>query len=216
MLSREQLRTVYDRVGAWQDAQSFYEKGAVDALLRHGAFDRASSILEIGCGTGALARQLLADVCPGDTKYQAIELSPVMAALAQESVAPFSGRATIHVTGGAPPLDVPEGSVDRVVAAYVLDVLPRSDIITLLDEAHDVLQPGGRICFCGLSPGKTVLSRMLAKAWTGVHAVAPSAVGGCRPVAVEPLLDTSRWRTVHHETVTAWGIPSEVLVAMKP
>lgn len=215
MLSRDELRAVYDRVGAWQDAQSFYEKEPVDALLRHGAFNHASSILEIGCGTGALARQLLADICPQDTRYQAVELSPVMAALARESVAPFSDRATIRVTGGAPPLDVPNGSVDRVVAAYVLDVLPESEILTLVDEAHEALQAGGRICFCGLAPGTTAWSRVVTAGWSGVHAVAPSLVGGCRPVAVAALLDTSRWHTVHHETVTAWGIASEVLVAMK-
>jgi hypothetical protein len=29
---------------------------------------------------------------------------------------------------------------------------------------------------------------------------------------VQPLLDEARWREQHHAVVTAWGVPSEVLI----
>lgn len=215
MLSRDELRRVYDRVGTWQDSQSFYERPAVDALIRHSAFEEASSVLEIGCGTGAFARRLLDDLGAPDLRYEAIELSPVMSNLAREAVAPFARRATIRQTGGAPPIDVPDRSVDRVVAAYVLDVMTEAEVQHLVAEAHDVLTPGGRLCVCGLAPGSTVPSRVVSALWSSVHAVAPSLVGGCRPLAVRPFLSDSDWRILFHETVTPWGIASEVLVAQK-
>jgi ubiquinone/menaquinone biosynthesis C-methylase UbiE len=213
MLSRDELRRVYDRVGPWQDTQSFYEQPAVEALIRHSAFDEASSVLEVGCGTGTLARRLLEDLGAPDLRYEAIELSPVMADLARDAVAPFAGRATIRRTGGAPPLDVPSRSVDRVVAAYVLDVMTEAEVRRFVAEAHDVLMSGGRLCVCGLAPGSTAPSRMVSALWSGVHALVPSLVGGCRPLAVRPFLADADWQILCHQTVTPWGVASEVLVA---
>ena len=34
-LSRDEARRVYDRIGAWQDSQAFYEDRAIGLLLRH-------------------------------------------------------------------------------------------------------------------------------------------------------------------------------------
>ena len=47
----------------------------------------------------------------------------------------------------------------------------------------------------------------------GVQRLSPSLVGGCRPVRVAERLDPAAWRTLCSETVVAWGVPSEVLVA---
>ena len=51
-LSPAQARAVYDRVGASQDRQGWYEKAAVDEAVAHGAFETARSVVEVGCGTG--------------------------------------------------------------------------------------------------------------------------------------------------------------------
>ena len=215
MLSRGELQQVYDRVGTWQDSQAFYERPAIDMLIRHSAFDKASSVLEAGCGTGAFARRLLAELAAPSLRYEAIELSPVMADIARDAVAPFADRATIRRTGGVPPLDVPVRSVDRVVAAYVLDVMTKVEVQQFVTEAHDVLMPGGRLCVCGLAPGPTGPSRIVSALWSGVHALVPSLVGGCRPLAVRPFLADADWQVLCHQTVTPWGVTSEVLVAQK-
>ena len=52
MLSRQEARAVYDRIGAWQDTQAFYEGPALDALIAHGSFEDARAVFEVGCGTG--------------------------------------------------------------------------------------------------------------------------------------------------------------------
>lgn len=47
----------YDRFGAKQDLQ-FYEHAALDNLIANSNFEHASSVFEIGCGTGRLAKNL--------------------------------------------------------------------------------------------------------------------------------------------------------------
>jgi ubiquinone/menaquinone biosynthesis C-methylase UbiE len=212
MLTRKELRQIYDRVGTWQDAQSFYEGPAVDRLLDHGDFGRARSVVEIGCGTGALARQLLADRCPETTTYEAVELSPIMADLARRRLKPWKDRVRIRSTAGAPPLERRDASADRIVIAYVLDLMSESEIRWLLREARRVLRPGGLLCTCGLAPGQSRLARIVEVLWRIVFAIRPSLVGGCRPLNVRPLLG-SGWTVQHHDHVCAYGITSEVLVA---
>ncbi|RMD62955.1 class I SAM-dependent methyltransferase, partial [Candidatus Parcubacteria bacterium] len=50
MLSYQQAKAFYDRLGKKQDWQRFYEDVATAALLRNGEFDKASAVLEFGCG----------------------------------------------------------------------------------------------------------------------------------------------------------------------
>jgi hypothetical protein len=42
---------------------------------------------------------------------------------------------------------------------------------------------------------------------------APDKLGGCRPLDLRALLPEEAWRVLHHETVSAFGLCSEVLVA---
>ncbi len=53
----EDAKRFYDRIGAWQDAQ-IYERSALEHLVAHSDFEHASSVFELGCGTGRLAECL--------------------------------------------------------------------------------------------------------------------------------------------------------------
>jgi hypothetical protein len=64
-----------------------------------------------------------------------------------------------------------------------------------------------------LTRGTGGLSSITSAAWTWVHGIKPSLVGGCRPLALTDFLDKSRWRVVHREVVVSATVPSEVLVA---
>ncbi len=211
-LSHPEARAVYDRVGAHQDRQAWYEDAAVDVLVARGAFDRATAVVEVGCGTGRLAARLLADVLPPGARYLAADPSPVMAALARARLAPFGDRGGVTETFGLP--DVPPASTSHVVSAYVIDLLSTDDARQLVDDAHRALAPGGRLCLASLSTGRGA-SRLVAAGWTGVWRLRPGLVGGCRPVALGLLLDDDRWETVHHEHVAPWGVPSEAVVAVR-
>jgi len=215
MLSREQARDFYDRFGAKQDSQKFYEDPAVRVLLAHADLQAAKAVFEFGCGTGRLAEELLSQHLSEDASYAGCDLSATMVGLARARLARFGARAQVRQTDGAPRLDAPDAAHDRVVSTYVLDLLPEEDMGTVLGEAHRVLTPGGRLCLVGLTEGTTLPSRAIIALWKTLHRIRPAIVGGCRPVELRAFLSDQQWQIDHRSVVVAFGIPSEVLVARK-
>ncbi len=212
-LSHEQVRAFYDRFARLQDRQDWYEAPAVDDLRRHATFERATAVLEFGCGTGKLARTLFEHAFPSETTYLALDLSPVMVALARERLRPFAPRTEVRLTDGGTTLDLPDRAFDRFVVCYVLDLLSREDARALIDEAHRVLRADGLLCAASLARGTTSCSRLVGRLWAGLFALAPGWVGGCRPIDLRALLPQDRWTVVHHRTVVRCCVASEVLVA---
>jgi len=194
--------------------QAFYEDPALDALIAHGDFEEALSILEFGCGTGRLAERLLRNLCPEETRYVGLDLSPRMVAIARDRLAPFRDCAEVIETDGAFSVDRGDGSQDRIVATYLLDLLSERDIRAFLAEAHRLLGEKGRLCLAGLTWGNDLLARIVSRVWATLHALRPEWVGGCRPLWMRPVLHEEAWTIVHHESVRAWGVPSDVLVAV--
>jgi ubiquinone/menaquinone biosynthesis C-methylase UbiE len=215
VLSRDQARRVYDRIGARQDTQAFYEDRATALLIEHGDFDAAHRVLEFGCGTGRFAFRLLSEHLPADASYRALDLSPTMVRLARERLAPFGARAEVALTDGAPPTLEPPSSRDRFVSNYVLDLLSEADIVAVIGEAHRILAPGGLLCLSSLSSGEGVLSRLVSRAWSTVHAFRPALVGGCRPLDLLAWLPQGRWELRHHAKLAPYGVASEALVATR-
>lgn len=212
-LSRAEARAVYDRIGRCQDTQAFYEAPAFDVLVTHSGFDEAETVFEVGCGTGRFAERLLRDQCPPSAQYEGLDLSATMVQIARERLAPFGKRAAVIQTDGALTFDRPNGSQDRFVATYLLDLLSRNDARTLLTEARRLLRSSGRLCLAGLTWGTGPLSAVVTRLWAGLHALRPRWVGGCRPIRVQSLLQEEQWQVLYHTVVAAWGVPSEVLIA---
>lgn len=211
-LSYEQARRTYDRIGALQDSQAFYEDRTTAELLEHGRFETAADVFELGCGTGRFGQALL-ERLPADATYRGVDLSPTMVHLARARLAPFGSRAEVTLTEGGPAIPRPDASCDRWVSNFVLDLLSGQDIEAVLAEAHRMLRPGGLLCVASLSTGTTALSRAVAFAWSAIHRVSPRIVGGCRPLAVGSYLPRSRWEMRHHAALAPYGIPSEAFVA---
>jgi len=215
VLSHEQARRAYDRIGSLQDSQAFYEDRATNVLLRHGDFGSAEAVFEFGCGTGRFALRLFTEVLSPNARYCGADISPKMASLARARLAPHSPRAQVILTEGGPPVDEPPESYDRFVSNYVFDLLSKEDIRNVLREAHRMLRPGGLLCLAGLSTGVGPLSRTVARVWSWIQAHRPSAVGGCRPIDLLPFLPASSWEVRHRAKLVAFGITSEALVAQR-
>lgn len=215
MLSRTETRRFYDRFGARQDRQAFYEDAALDVVIERGAFDTARAVVELGCGTGRFAERLLAERLDAEATYRGFDLSGTMVGLASSRLARFGGRAEVRRTDGSIELDLPAGGCDRFVANYVVEILPRPEREALIAEAHRLLEPGGRMMLVAITPGCTTVSRAVMGVWNAIHSLRPRAVGGCRAIVLGDLVDTARWRIEHHEVVSRWGIASEVLVARR-
>ncbi|HET6419056.1 MAG TPA: class I SAM-dependent methyltransferase [Geobacteraceae bacterium] len=212
---KEEIRAFYDRFGSMQDWQRFYEGAAIRDLLRYGRFDIASSVFELGCGTGSFALGLLRRHLPETASYVGVDISSTMARLAGKRLVPFAGRARILHTDGSLRFGFPDGSFDRFVAVYVLDLLSPDEIVQVFGEAYRLLRNEGRICLVSLTFGQTVLSRTVTWIWKGIHNLNPLLVGGCRPLKLRRFLEEECWNISHHKFVNVMGIASEIVVAVK-
>jgi AhpD family alkylhydroperoxidase len=215
MLTHEQARAFYNRMGAKQDWQAFYEAKATHDLIAHASFETAQAVFEFGCGTGALAERLLASYLPPEARYVAVDSSTAMVRLAQARLARFGSRVTVQQTDGSLQLEAASASYDRFVSTYVVDLLSPSDIAALLSEAHRLLMPEGRLCLVSLTHGTGGLSRLVTALWTRIHRFAPTLVGGCRPLELHTLLEGRSFQVGYVQTVAAFGIPSEIVIAMR-
>ena len=215
MIDRRMLRRYYDCIGRAQDTQRFYEDPPTDRLLQFAAFETATSVIELGCGTGRYARTLLKARLPAAASYRGFELSGRMAGIAQSRLRPWTGRASVTRTDGDPPLPLEDAQADRFIANYVLDLMGPDDSRRWLAEAHRVLAPAGLLCLVSITPGTSRVSRFVSDAWTRVWRRRPSVVGGCRPIELLDILEQGQWTTLHREVVTAWSVSSEVVVARR-
>ncbi len=211
-LTPEQAAATYDRIGRWQDTQAFYERPAVDAMLRDGRWDEATSVVEVGCGTGALAERLLTTLLPGNSTYVGLDLSATMVRLASQRLLPWSDRARVERVDGHQPWPVPDASADRVVAAYVLDLLSPQATAAFFAEAGRVLRGDGLLATVSLAPGSAGLARVVTAGWSALWRADPRLTGGCRPVDSRGALPAG-WRVEARHRLTSWAVTSEVLLA---
>ena len=212
-LTQDQARDYYDRFGARQDDQHYYEDPATNDLIAHARFSNAQSVIEFGCGTGRFAHTLLTHHLSDQATYLAIDQSTAMVKLAQDQLKPFDTRVRVLQTNS---ISLSSESCDRFISNYVLDLLSDQDIHTLLQEAHRLLQPGGLLGLVGLTNGFSLFSKIVSKTWNTIHTLRPQWVGGCRPLELHTYLFKPQWQIIYANKLAPYGIPSEILIALKP
>jgi ubiquinone/menaquinone biosynthesis C-methylase UbiE len=215
LLTHEQASDFYDALGAKQDWQAFFEIPSMRDLITHARFEAAHAVVEVGCGTGAFAEQVLAKHLPSQATYLALDSSLMMVGLAQTRLARFGERVRVQQTDASLQVGEPSGSCDRVVSNYVLDLLSAADISRLLAEADRLLVADGSLCLISIAQGTTALSRLVTSIWTALHALEPRLLGGCRPLALGDYVLASHWQMDYSQVITRYGIPSAVMVATK-
>lgn len=213
LLSAAQASRVYDRLAPVMNLSAVVEDRATNELLAHLDPARAESVFEFGCGTGHFARQLMRQAPLA--RYQGLDVSPRMVALARKALQPWSPRISLRVSAGGAPTDQAEASCDRFVSNYVLDLLPEALIVQVLDEAHRMLRPGGLLALSSLTEGHTPASRVLMRGWSWLHERQPALVAGCRPILLRRYLDPARWDILHYRQVAPLAVPLEALVARR-
>lgn len=212
VLSSSEARAYYDHFGKKQDSQGFYEDPAIDDLIAHASFQDAKAVFEFGCGTGKFAARLLDEHLQSSATYFGCDVSPVMVELATQRIIPYAKRAKVVRSDGAIQFQLSDLSVDRVICNYVLDLLSEQDTRLFFAETHRVLKIGGKLCLVGLTEGITLLSRIVSSLWEAVFRIHASLVGGCRPIRLESYVDQEYWQIEYQKVMTAFGVPSEVLI----
>lgn len=211
-LSPMEAARVYDRIGRFQDWQSFYEGPAVDDLVAHLHLRAADAVFELGCGTGALVARLFAEHLPAKATYLGVDVSPHMVRLSRERLHRWADRARVEIADGSLPLPGDDGVYSHFLAIYVVDLLSEEYARAVVREAARLLRSGGRMGLVSLTQGHSRGARLVSGAWGALWGFAPRLTGGCRPVHLEPLLE-GEWVTEHRALVETWGVSSEVIVA---
>ncbi|MGI9592906.1 MAG: class I SAM-dependent methyltransferase [Myxococcota bacterium] len=213
VLSHEQARRFYDRLGSVQDWQWHFEQPAREVMVEHLAIEDATAVFELGCGTGRFAKDLLERRLPLEARYLAVDASDTMLRLSRAALGRFGARVEVRASDGEPRFDVPDGSFDRFLSTYVLDLLSPADIAAALGEAHRMLKPGGLLGLVSLTHGETPLARRIERLWLALHRRNPASTGGCRPLALSGHPSPEARELRHPQVVARFGIRSEVIVA---
>lgn len=101
--------------------------------------ERPLRVLEIACGTGRAAAQVLRSL--PDVDYTGVDLSPYYLEVARERLAGL-GRVSL-VAANAESLPLPDASFDAVCSVYLFHELPRNARRRVWAEMRRVLRPGG-------------------------------------------------------------------------
>jgi ubiquinone/menaquinone biosynthesis C-methylase UbiE len=109
-----------------------------ERLLAGLALRPGQHVVELGCGTGELARRLAGQVSPGGSVV-ASDIAPGMAALARETLAAVEGVTV--VVADAADTGLPGGSADAVVFRMGPMLMP--DPVAVAAEARRLLTRGG-------------------------------------------------------------------------
>jgi len=114
---------------------------AYDTLA--GEIDPGASVLELGCGTGALTRR----VARRGATVKGIDVNPEMLAIARAHVEAeqLSDRVNLVEEGVADLDEEPDDSYDVVLAGLCLSELSPDELAYALGEACRILRPGGRL-----------------------------------------------------------------------
>ena len=135
---------------------------------------REGPILEIGCGTGQIAAELLA--ANSELRYVGADLSPGMLDIARQRLAAYEARVGLRVVerNEVPPSEEP------YAGAFGIDVLhPVESPPELLLNLHSALGPGAPVVFLEANPifPITAMMGLFQKEERGVFNMRPKVLG---------------------------------------
>jgi hypothetical protein len=136
-----------------------------------------------------------------------MDVSSTIGRLTRERLRRWPAHTEMRVSDGSTKLEVPDGSFDRFVTNYVLDLLREANMSSMLAEAARLLTDDGLLCLVSLTHGDKSFSKLVLLAWERVHAFRPLLVGGCRPIS----LLNFQLANQHREVVSVFGISSEAI-----
>ncbi|HEX4025532.1 MAG TPA: class I SAM-dependent methyltransferase [Steroidobacteraceae bacterium] len=186
----------YDRIERLMalGSGSWYRRRA----LQGSGLRRGMRVLDVGVGTGLVAREAAAIV--GDASL-VLGVDP-SAAMVENAVVPAGVRLA---RGTAEAIPAPDGWADFLAMGYALRHI--GDLSRAFDEFHRVLKPGGRLCLLEITLPAGACSRALLKLY--MRALVPLAA---RLLARHR--DTPRLMRYYWDTIEACAPPPAIMAAI--
>ncbi len=152
----EKLAPRYDRLHhRWLRYAGGEAQAALEALVRALAVP-GTALLDAGCGTGNLARTLVAEGLPSNV-ITLLDPSEAMLARCVDIAAP-------KIKGRLEALPFKDGTFDIVTCAWALETVPNPTLA--LAELCRVVRPGGVLClaFCAHVPARGLTDSLMRQA----------------------------------------------------
>jgi demethylmenaquinone methyltransferase/2-methoxy-6-polyprenyl-1,4-benzoquinol methylase len=207
-ISRESAVDFYNWLGARHEWAEIYESKAKRVGLSLLNLAPGMRVLNAGCGTGKDHLELVEGVLPGGEAI-ALDLSWEMIYLTWKRTHTPCLQAAIE------DLPLRTGSFDRVYSSYVLDLIPSHYMGAVLSEFKRMLRPGGIMVNVSLSRGHSLTSQIVIWAWMKLYNASPIVCGGCRPISLYELAKEAGFSKVMWEVVEQFGVPSEIIGAIR-
>ena len=141
---KSRLKASYDaiapRYNAWTEKAHPVRLRFLEKLLPRLSSTENASVLELGCGAGALTTKWLASL--PNVHVTANDLSPNQIAIAREKLA---NQSVTLIAGDMMELSFAANQFDAVVAMYSMIHLPREEQATLIHRIGHWLKPGGKL-----------------------------------------------------------------------
>jgi demethylmenaquinone methyltransferase/2-methoxy-6-polyprenyl-1,4-benzoquinol methylase len=211
--SKDEARDEYNRASKHYDAtEGGFEDKTRSTGLSFLAVEPGERVLEIGFGTGKSLETLARAV--GETgRVSGIDLSPGMHAVATKRLqsAGLLDRVDLR-TGDATTLPYEDAEFDAVFMSFTLDLIDTPEMPVLLGACWRVLKPGGRLCTVSLSRRNP--NSMIVRAYEWFHDRFPKRID-CRPILAVEALGAAGFTIAKVERSSIWGVPVDIVLAIK-
>ena len=127
----------YEDISRTYDKHRSYSASEVEAIIHFADIKAGMRILDLGCGTGNLASQLL--------KVLDVDIVGADISLPMLSVARGKSLDVLCADAGSGRLPFPDESFDRVIIAYVLHQI--NSLVPLFAECYRILRSGVLVIF---------------------------------------------------------------------
>lgn len=208
--SQAAIRKAYDLFSLfYRQAVAPFGRPAIAAGLRLAKVRRGERVLDVGCGTGNVLRELQEQAGP-EGKAVGVDLASRMLAATSRRV-----RDAQLVQADARHLPFAAETFDLVWSSYMLDLLPTADLTRVLREFWRVLRPGGRVTLVAFTKFDERLTWWERAYLRTPTRIVPYLFGSCRPIRLTRFVEEAGFEAIERKAV-ARGMHSEVLTALRP
>ena len=212
--TKGEARRFYDRISRLYDLLAgTFERRFAEMALERLSLHEGEIVLEIGFGSGHCLR-LAAESVGGEGRVYGVDISSGMLAVTRKRLrkAGLADRTQL-CCGDAARLPCADNAFDAVFMSHTLDLIDTPEIPTVLGEVKRVLKPGGRFGIASMSKEKGKSAMLRLYEWA--HTKWPRYID-CRPIYVERSLRDAGYEIGSKKTVGLFGLPEEIIVAVKP
>jgi ubiquinone/menaquinone biosynthesis C-methylase UbiE len=174
------------------------------AIVEQASLKRGQQLIDVGCGTGPLIRDLMAS-CP-QARLIGVEPDPAALVIARRKLGPAAGLVRWH-NGFLDSLDLSgDRRPDTITSSLVLHQVPVSQKRAIVEQMEALLAPGGMVLIADYMrqdhPLMRAMFRSTVQRLDGVSDTQPSADGEVEKLLGEIFSGAVRLSQVHTVTGT--------------